>query len=60
MSSFHSELAAAEKIIDDDEMIGYITASLDKTYNALVVKVKNTPGISLTDVTNQINSFDMR
>jgi hypothetical protein len=59
MSGFRSELAAARKIIDDEEMIGNITAGLDNTYNALVDRVKNTPSISLTDVTNQINSFDM-
>jgi hypothetical protein len=60
MSGFRSELAAAGKIINDEEMIGYITAGLDNTYNSLVVRVDNTPGISLTNVTNQINSFDMR
>jgi hypothetical protein len=60
MSSFRSELAAAGKIIDDEQMIGYITAGLDNSYNALVDRVDNTPGISLTDVTNQINSFEMR
>jgi hypothetical protein len=31
MSSFCSELAAAGKIIDDEEMIGYITAGLNNT-----------------------------
>jgi hypothetical protein len=36
MSGIRSELAAARKTIDDEEMIGYITASLDNTYNALV------------------------
>jgi hypothetical protein len=60
MSDFRSELAATMKIIDDEEMIGYITIGLDNTYNALVERVDNTPSISLTDVTNQINSFDMR
>jgi hypothetical protein len=60
MSGFRSKLATAGKIIDDEEMIGYITAGLDNTYNALVDRVNNTPGISLTDVTNQINSFGMR
>jgi hypothetical protein len=60
MSGFRSKVAAAGKIIDDEEMIGYITAGLDNSYNALVDRVDNTPGISLTDVTNQINSFDMR
>jgi hypothetical protein len=40
-------------------MIGYITIGLDNTYNALVDRVDNTPCISLTDITNQINSFDM-
>jgi hypothetical protein len=59
MSGFRPELAAAGKIIDDEEMIGYITAGLDNTFNALVERVENTPGISLTDVTNQINFFDM-
>jgi hypothetical protein len=39
MTGFRSELAAVGKIIDDEEMIGYITAGLDNTYNALVDKV---------------------
>jgi hypothetical protein len=43
-SGFHSELAADGKIIDDEEMIGYITAGLDNSYNALVDRVDNTPG----------------
>jgi hypothetical protein len=60
MSGFRFELVAAGKIIDDKEMTRYITAGLDNSYNALVDRVDNTPGISLTDVTNQINSFDMR
>jgi hypothetical protein len=60
MFGLRSELAAAGKYIDDEEMTVYITAALDNTYNALVDKVENTPGISLIDVTNQINSFDMR
>jgi hypothetical protein len=60
MSGFRSELAAAGKIIADEEMIGYITAGLNNSYNTLVDRVNNTPGISLTNVTNQIKSFDMR
>jgi hypothetical protein len=60
MPGFHSELAVAGKIIDDEEMIGYIAADLDNTYNALVDRVDNMPSISLTNVANQINSFDMR
>jgi hypothetical protein len=59
MTGFRSKLAAIGKIIDDEEMISYITAGLDNTYNALVDKVDNTPGISLTDVTNQIDYFVM-
>jgi hypothetical protein len=43
MTGFHSNLAAAEKIIDDEEMIGYVTACLDNTYNAQVDRVNNTP-----------------
>jgi hypothetical protein len=53
MSGFCSELAVAGNIIDDEEMIGYITTGLDNSYNALV------DSISVTNVTNQINSFDM-
>jgi hypothetical protein len=59
ITGFRSELAAAGKIIDDEEMIGCITAGLNNTNNALVDRVDNTPGISVIDVTNQINSFDM-
>ncbi|KAK1613284.1 hypothetical protein QYE76_036957 [Lolium multiflorum] len=60
MMGFRSELAAARKIIDDDEMISYITAGLDGKYNVLVDRVDNTPGISLDDVMNQVSAFDMR
>jgi hypothetical protein len=60
MFGFRCELAAAGKINDDEEMIGYITTGLDNTYYALVDRVNNTHGISLTDVTKQINSSDMR
>jgi hypothetical protein len=59
MTGVCSELVVAGKIIDDEEMIGYITAGLHNTYNALVDRVDHTLGISLTDVTNKINSFDM-
>jgi hypothetical protein len=31
MTDFHFKLAAARKIIDDEEMIGYITVGLDNT-----------------------------
>jgi hypothetical protein len=60
MTGVRSELAVDGKIIDDEEMIGYVTAGLHNTYNALVERVDHTLGISLTDVTNKINSFDMR
>jgi hypothetical protein len=41
-------------------MINYITAGLGAAYNHLVDRVENTPGITLDDVSNQINAFDMR
>jgi hypothetical protein len=60
MTGFRSEFFAAGKTIDDEEMISYITAGLDSFYTAMVDRVDNTPGISLDDVRNQINAFDMR
>jgi hypothetical protein len=44
MSGFRSELAAAGKLIEDEEMISYITAGLGAAYNHLVDRVENTPG----------------
>ncbi|XP_071685423.1 uncharacterized protein [Lolium perenne] len=60
MTGFRSELAAAGKTIDDEEMIGYVTAGLGGAYNSLVDRVDHTPGITLDDVMNQISAFDMR
>jgi hypothetical protein len=58
MTGFRSELAAAGKLIEDEEMISYITVGLGAAY--LVDRVENTPGITLDDGTHQINAFGMR
>jgi hypothetical protein len=60
MTGFRSELAAAGKLIEDEEIISYITAGLGDAYNHLVDRVEKAPGITLDDVTHQINAFDMR
>jgi hypothetical protein len=60
MTGFRSELAAAGKLIEDEDMISYITVGLGAVYNHLVDRVENTPRITLDDVTHQINAFDMR
>jgi hypothetical protein len=60
MKGYVSELAAARKIVVDDEFVGYILNGLDKTYNALVDCVQATPGVALDDLFGQLQAFDMR
>jgi hypothetical protein len=47
MKGYASELAAAGKPVEEDEMIGYIVNGLDKTYNSLVSSVEN-PSTTIT------------
>jgi hypothetical protein len=54
MKGYVSELAAVEKIVDDDEFVGYILNGVDKTYSALVDHDQATPGISLDDLFGQL------
>jgi hypothetical protein len=60
MKGFSSELAAAGKPVEDDEMIGYILNGLDSSYNDLVSSVNGNPNTTLDDVYGQINSHDLR
>ena len=57
---FCSELAAVGKIIDDDELVGYILNGLDGSYNALVASVNGNPGTTVSDLSSQLSSYDMR
>jgi hypothetical protein len=54
MKGYVSELAAARKIVDDDEFVCYILNGLDKTYDALVDRVQATLGIALDDLFGQL------
>jgi hypothetical protein len=60
MKGFSSELVAAGKPVEDDEMIGYILNGLDSSYNDLVSSVNGNPHTTLDDVYGQINSHDLR
>uniref|UniRef100_A0ACD5TU89 Uncharacterized protein n=1 Tax=Avena sativa TaxID=4498 RepID=A0ACD5TU89_AVESA len=43
MKGFSSELAAAGKVVEEDEMVGYIINGLDARYNDLVSSVNGNP-----------------
>jgi hypothetical protein len=61
MKGYASELAAAGKPVEEDEMIGYIVNGLDKTYNSLVSSVENpATTITLDDLFGMVSSHDMR
>jgi hypothetical protein len=53
-----SELAAAGKPLDDDELIWSILHGLDGTYNNLNTAVRVDPSTTLTDLFSQLQSFD--
>ena len=60
MKSFASELAAAGRIIDDDELKEYILGGLDGEYNSLVASVNAVPTTTLADVCAQLTAYDCR
>ena len=60
MKSFSSELAAAGKPIEEDDMVGYILNGLDGSYNSLVSSVNGNPGTTLDDLYSQLCAHDMR
>ena len=60
MKALASELAAAGKSLDDDELIGYLLHGLDHSYNALVAAVNANSGTSLADLFSQLSAYDLR
>ena len=60
MNFFASELAAAGRIIDDDELKEYILGGLDGEYNSVVTSVNVVPTTTLADVCAQIAAYDYR
>uniref|UniRef100_A0ACD5TCP1 Uncharacterized protein n=1 Tax=Avena sativa TaxID=4498 RepID=A0ACD5TCP1_AVESA len=60
MKGFASELAAAGKPVDEDEMVGYILNGLDARYNSVVASVNGNPGTTLDDLYDQICANDIR
>jgi hypothetical protein len=53
-----SELAAAGKPLDDDELIWSLLHGLDGNYNNLKTAVRANPSTTLTDLFSQLQSFD--
>uniref|UniRef100_M8D709 Putative disease resistance protein RGA3 n=1 Tax=Aegilops tauschii TaxID=37682 RepID=M8D709_AEGTA len=60
MKSFASELAAAGRLIDDDELKEYILACLDGEYNSVVASISAVPTTTLADVCAQLMAYDYR
>uniref|UniRef100_A0ACD5XD94 Uncharacterized protein n=1 Tax=Avena sativa TaxID=4498 RepID=A0ACD5XD94_AVESA len=60
MKSFGSELAAACKPVEEDEMVGYILNGLDASYNDLVSSVNANPGTTLDDLYSQLCAHEVR
>jgi hypothetical protein len=58
MRGFASELAAAGKIVDDDELKGYILGGLQGPYTPFVASMNAVPNTSLTDMCSQLQAFD--
>ncbi|KAK1696039.1 hypothetical protein QYE76_012736 [Lolium multiflorum] len=55
MRGFASELAAAGKIVDDDELKGYILGGLQGPYTPFVASMNATPNTTLTDIHLQMS-----
>ena len=58
MKTFASELAAAGKPLDDDELIWYVLNGLGSPYNTLVTAVRANPATSLSDLFDQVQAYD--
>jgi hypothetical protein len=52
------ELSAADKPIDDDELISYIFAGLDFEYNSVVTTLLAKEVLMIDDVYSQLLSFE--
>jgi hypothetical protein len=60
MHEFSSELAAAGKLVEDDEMIGYVLNGLYSSYNELVSSVNGNPNTIFDDLFSLIKAHDLR
>jgi hypothetical protein len=60
MKSFTFELAAAGKLVDEDEMVGYIVNGLDASYNDVAASVNGNADNTLDDLYDQVYAHDMR
>jgi hypothetical protein len=60
MHEISSELAAAGKPIEEDEMIGYALNGLDSSYNDLVSSVNGNPLTMFDELYSLINAHDLR
>ena len=58
MKNLASELAAAGKPLDDDELIWYILHGFGSSYNSLKTAINANPATSLSDLFNQLQAFD--
>jgi hypothetical protein len=55
-----SELAAAGKPVDEDEMVGYIVNGLDASYNDVAANVNGNADTTLDDLYDQVCAHDRR
>jgi hypothetical protein len=60
MSEISSELAAAGKPVEEDEMIGYALNGLDSSYNDLVSSVSGNPLTTFDKLYSLINAHELR
>jgi hypothetical protein len=60
MRGFASELTAAGKIVEEDDLVSALLNGLDGTYNSLIASVNANPGTIVDDLYGQICSHDMR
>ena len=60
MKIFASELAAAGRLIDEDELKEYILGGLDGEYNSVVASINDVPTTTLADVCAQLTAYDYR
>jgi hypothetical protein len=58
MKGYASELAAIGKLVDEDEVVGFILNGLDGSYNSTGSSVNVNPGTTLDELYDQICSHD--
>jgi hypothetical protein len=62
MKGFADELAAAGRPLDEEELVEYLLAGLDESYNALFVAIgiNSAENLSVADLYNHITAYDNR